>query len=219
MNAELWTRPGPQPAARVLRRGRARERDGRGFASLPHAARGERRAAAAHDRGRRAALRAAGARARADEPGRSPGERGTTAPVGAGGGGARAARVRSADERAHAAARRLGLDRVVALAVAASRAREGGAAHALVALPVQFRTVGELLAARRVDAAVTVADDLPASVRRKTLFVGGFVCLFDPRHARLKLIAAGGKKAVTGGEGGERARVLRARARHRLVQR
>jgi LysR family transcriptional activator of mexEF-oprN operon len=56
----------------------------------------------------------------------------------------------------------------------------------LVAVPAQFRTVGELLAARRVDAAVTVADELPASVRRRTLFVGGFVCLFDPRHARLR---------------------------------
>lgn len=60
----------------------------------------------------------------------------------------------------------------------------------LVVLPVQFRTVGDQLAARRVDAAVTVADELPSSVRRRTLFVGGFVCLFDPRHARLKLSAA-----------------------------
>lgn len=56
----------------------------------------------------------------------------------------------------------------------------------IIVLPVQFRTVGEALAARRVDAAVTVADELPASVRRQALFHGGFTCLFDPRHARVK---------------------------------
>jgi LysR family transcriptional activator of mexEF-oprN operon len=57
----------------------------------------------------------------------------------------------------------------------------------LVVVPVQFRNVGEALAARKVDAAVTVADELPPSVRRRALFVGGFVCLFDPRHARLRV--------------------------------
>ena len=56
----------------------------------------------------------------------------------------------------------------------------------LIVLPVQFRTVGEALASRSVDVAVTVADELPASVRRVSLFVGGFVCLFDPRQARVK---------------------------------
>jgi LysR family transcriptional activator of mexEF-oprN operon len=35
-----------------------------------------------------------------------------------------------------------------------------------------------------VDLAVTVADELPADTRRLTLYTGGFVCLFDPRHAR-----------------------------------
>lgn len=55
----------------------------------------------------------------------------------------------------------------------------------LVIIPVQFRTVGDALASRRVDVAVTVADELPSSVRRTTLFFGGFVCLFDPRHARI----------------------------------
>lgn len=55
----------------------------------------------------------------------------------------------------------------------------------LVIVPVQFRTVGDALASRHVDVAVTVADELPSSVRRATLFFGGFVCLFDPRHARL----------------------------------
>jgi LysR family transcriptional regulator, mexEF-oprN operon transcriptional activator len=60
----------------------------------------------------------------------------------------------------------------------------------LVVVPVQFRNVAEVIAARRVDAAVTVADELPSSVRRRTLFVGGFVCLFDPRHARVKVTKA-----------------------------
>ncbi|HTQ03814.1 MAG TPA: LysR family transcriptional regulator [Polyangiaceae bacterium] len=55
----------------------------------------------------------------------------------------------------------------------------------LVVLPVQFRNVAEALASSRVDLAVTVADELPADVRRKRLFMGTFVCLFDPRHARL----------------------------------
>lgn len=54
----------------------------------------------------------------------------------------------------------------------------------VAAIPVQFRTVGDALAGGRIDAAVTVADDLPAGVRRHALFRGGFVCLFDPRHVR-----------------------------------
>lgn len=52
----------------------------------------------------------------------------------------------------------------------------------LVSLHVQFRTVGAALLSRAVDAAVTVADELPSSIRREALFTGGFVCLFDPRH-------------------------------------
>lgn len=55
----------------------------------------------------------------------------------------------------------------------------------LVVLPVQFRTVGELLGSQRADLAVTVADDLPAGTQRQALFHGGFVCLYDPRHARI----------------------------------
>jgi LysR family transcriptional activator of mexEF-oprN operon len=54
----------------------------------------------------------------------------------------------------------------------------------LVVLPVQFRTVGALFAARRVDVAVTVADDLPAGTRRQAVFSGGYTCVFDPRHTR-----------------------------------
>jgi LysR family transcriptional regulator, mexEF-oprN operon transcriptional activator len=56
----------------------------------------------------------------------------------------------------------------------------------VVAIPVQFRNVGDALAGAAVDAAITVADDLPADIRRQALFSGGFVCLFDPRQARLR---------------------------------
>ncbi len=54
-----------------------------------------------------------------------------------------------------------------------------------VILPVQFRTVFEALASARVDVAITVADEVPAGTVRKTLFTGGFACVFDPKHARL----------------------------------
>jgi LysR family transcriptional activator of mexEF-oprN operon len=56
----------------------------------------------------------------------------------------------------------------------------------VISLPVQFRNVAAALASGSVDAAVTVADELPAGIHRQTLFLGGFVCLFDPRHVRLK---------------------------------
>src|SRR5436190_135650 len=39
----------------------------------------------------------------------------------------------------------------------------------VVALPVQFRTVADALTAGAVDAAVTVADELPAGIRRRAL--------------------------------------------------
>jgi LysR family transcriptional regulator, mexEF-oprN operon transcriptional activator len=55
----------------------------------------------------------------------------------------------------------------------------------IIALPVQFRTVSSLLM-NGLDAAVTVADALPETVRRQALFHGGFTCLFDPRFAKLK---------------------------------
>src|SRR5262252_5023754 len=55
----------------------------------------------------------------------------------------------------------------------------------LVAIPVQFRTVAAAFASG-LDAAITVADDLPATIRRERLFYGGFTCLYDPRHARLR---------------------------------
>lgn len=55
----------------------------------------------------------------------------------------------------------------------------------VVAIPVQFRTVGAALAAG-LDAALTVADELPSTIRRERLLSGGFTCLYDPRHARLR---------------------------------
>ncbi|MFN0247715.1 MAG: LysR family transcriptional regulator [Kofleriaceae bacterium] len=55
----------------------------------------------------------------------------------------------------------------------------------VVSLLTQFRTVGAMLASG-VDAAVTVADEMPPSIRRRTLYHGGFTCLFDPRHAKIK---------------------------------
>ncbi|AKV04492.1 Transcriptional regulator, LysR family [Labilithrix luteola] len=55
----------------------------------------------------------------------------------------------------------------------------------VIAIPVQFRSVGEAIATRAVDMAVTVADEMPAGTLRKDLFWGGFVLLFDPRHNRI----------------------------------
>lgn len=55
----------------------------------------------------------------------------------------------------------------------------------LIAVPVQFRTVGEALGSGRVDVAVTVADELSPSVRRQVLLWTDLVCLFDRRHARV----------------------------------
>jgi len=53
----------------------------------------------------------------------------------------------------------------------------------IIVTPVQFRTVGTALSSAAIDVAVTVADELPAGASRQTLFVGSFVCLFDPRQA------------------------------------
>jgi LysR family transcriptional activator of mexEF-oprN operon len=55
----------------------------------------------------------------------------------------------------------------------------------LIASPVQFRTVEDALMARRIDMALTVADDLPPSIRRTLALPTGYVCLFDPRHVRI----------------------------------
>ncbi|RKH55542.1 LysR family transcriptional regulator [Corallococcus llansteffanensis] len=55
----------------------------------------------------------------------------------------------------------------------------------LICTPVQFRTVVEALATRRVDLAATVIGKLPQAILRTPLIRGHFVCLFDPRHVRL----------------------------------
>lgn len=55
----------------------------------------------------------------------------------------------------------------------------------LIALPIQFRTVQDALVHRRIDLAVSVADALPDSIARLALFRGGFVCVYDPRFAKL----------------------------------
>lgn len=57
----------------------------------------------------------------------------------------------------------------------------------VVAIPVQFRTVGAALATG-IDAAITVADELPSTIRRMPLLSGGFTCLYDSRHARLRAL-------------------------------
>lgn len=57
----------------------------------------------------------------------------------------------------------------------------------IVSVPVQFRTVGAALAAG-LDAAVTVADELPASIRRQELYADSFTCLYDGRHSPLRTL-------------------------------
>ncbi|MEO6598747.1 MAG: LysR family transcriptional regulator [Polyangiaceae bacterium] len=60
----------------------------------------------------------------------------------------------------------------------------------LVVRPVQFRTVEGALLGGQVDVAVSIADELPRSILRQPLIAdgtgrAGFVCLFDPRFAKL----------------------------------
>jgi len=63
---------------------------------------------------------------------------------------------------------------------------EAAAPHLrLVCTPIQFRTVSDALATRRIDLAVTIADELPGSVARRPLVKSHMVCIFDPRFVRL----------------------------------
>ena len=66
----------------------------------------------------------------------------------------------------------------------ATLARDAPAMRLIVSV-VQFRTVEDALVNRRVDMALTVADELPPSICRTTALPTGNVCLFDPRHVRL----------------------------------
>ncbi|HEY6077292.1 MAG TPA: LysR family transcriptional regulator [Polyangiaceae bacterium] len=58
----------------------------------------------------------------------------------------------------------------------------------VVSIPVQFRTVAAALASG-LDAAITVADELPANIRRERLYTDSYTCLYDPRHARLRTLS------------------------------
>lgn len=55
----------------------------------------------------------------------------------------------------------------------------------LVILPIQFRTLGDALLEGKIDLAITVADELPAGMKRAPLFYGGFTLLYDPRSLHL----------------------------------
>lgn len=60
----------------------------------------------------------------------------------------------------------------------------------LIVLPVQFRTIEELLLSNKVDLALCVADELPRSILRELLIDGravrdSFTCLYDPRFSKL----------------------------------
>jgi LysR family transcriptional regulator, mexEF-oprN operon transcriptional activator len=57
----------------------------------------------------------------------------------------------------------------------------------VISVAVQFRTVAAALA-NGLDAAVTVADELPATIRRQPLISTGYTCLYDPRHTRLRTL-------------------------------
>lgn len=54
----------------------------------------------------------------------------------------------------------------------------------VIAIPVQFRTVAAMFATG-LDAAITVADELPSSIQRMSLYTDRFVCLFDPQRAEI----------------------------------
>ncbi|HEY4241673.1 MAG TPA: LysR family transcriptional regulator [Kofleriaceae bacterium] len=56
----------------------------------------------------------------------------------------------------------------------------------LIVIAVQFRTVEEALVRRRVDLAVTVADELPASIKRAPLVSAGYRVVYDPRRVKLR---------------------------------
>lgn len=97
------------------------------------------------------------------------------------------------DPRSSAATVRVGLGDGLEAALLPKllrRMRSDAPSMQLVVVAIQFRSVEDAILARRVDLAVGVADDLPRSIARETLFEGrkirdGFTCLHDPRFARL----------------------------------
>jgi LysR family transcriptional activator of mexEF-oprN operon len=58
---------------------------------------------------------------------------------------------------------------------------ERAPAMRVVAMPVQFRTVAELMQSAQLDFAITLADEMPVGMAREPLIRGGMICLFDPR--------------------------------------
>ncbi|MFT3691665.1 MAG: LysR family transcriptional regulator [Kofleriaceae bacterium] len=58
----------------------------------------------------------------------------------------------------------------------------------LIVVTVQFRTVEQALVTRRVDIAVSVADELPVSIKRTRYLVSarGHRVIYDPRHVKLR---------------------------------
>lgn len=70
------------------------------------------------------------------------------------------------------------------------RLRNAAPRMQLVVLPVQFRTVEEMLLTGKVDLAVSVANDLPRSIVRQRIGqrdakTNPFVCLYDPRFVKV----------------------------------
>ena len=55
----------------------------------------------------------------------------------------------------------------------------------VVAVPVQFRSVVEALTTGKVEVALSVVDEVPATVHRERALVGEFVCVHDARQLRL----------------------------------
>ncbi len=55
----------------------------------------------------------------------------------------------------------------------------------LLFVPVQFRTIEDLLLTKKVDVALCVADLLPRSISRRVLVSASLVCLYDARFRKL----------------------------------
>ena len=55
----------------------------------------------------------------------------------------------------------------------------------VIALPVQFRTVEDVLISGKVDVAVAAAEEMPSSIARVPLFSAPFACLFDSRFVHI----------------------------------
>ena len=92
------------------------------------------------------------------------------------------------DGRAHAASRPLRLGRALGLAAPAARARTRGPGH-----PDRRRPGAVPHRRRRADLRAGRGDHRRRRAarddRRERLFYGGFTCLYDPRHAKLRTLS------------------------------